>query len=74
MLTASDFEPHLDNESLSHTGEILNLKSAMEDYEKEYLLKVLKRCDNDKKEAAQLLGVELRTLYRKLKKYKIQCD
>jgi len=74
VLTASDFEPHLTAELLSDTEELLSLKSAIENYEKEYLLKILKRYNNDKEAASRLLEIDPRTLYRRLKKYKIRCD
>ena len=74
VLTKSDLEPHLETELLSDIGEILPLKSVIENYEKEYLLKVLKHCNNDNKAAARLLEVDLSTLYRRFRKHKIQSD
>ena len=48
--------------------EIVRL-SSLEDVEKEHILKVYKSCGEDKVAAAKILGVGLKTLYRKLKKY-----
>ena len=39
--------------------------------EREYILHTLKECDNNKTRAAKVLGVSLRNLYYKLKKYEI---
>lgn len=53
----------------------LNLKEAglnrrlksLKELEKEYILEVLKSTNNDKRLAAEILGIDLSTLYRKLK-------
>ncbi|MEO0286594.1 MAG: sigma-54 dependent transcriptional regulator [candidate division WOR-3 bacterium] len=54
---------------------ILNLKEAglnrrlksLRELEKEYILEVLKSTNNNKRLAAEILGIDLSTLYRKLK-------
>ncbi len=46
-----------------------NGKLSLEDYEKRYILEVLRSTDNDKISAAEILGIDLSTLYRKLKRY-----
>ncbi len=43
---------------------------TLEDIEKEYIIKILCNIEN-KKEASQILGISERTLYNKIKKYKI---
>lgn len=48
-----------------------SLKEALEEFEKNIILNTLRQCSNNKEEAAKLLGIDLATLYRKLKKYQI---
>jgi DNA-binding NtrC family response regulator len=43
-----------------------NLKEALHAYERSHIEHVLKRLDGDKKKAAEVLGVSLSSLYRKL--------
>jgi two-component system response regulator PilR (NtrC family) len=43
-----------------------NLRDALQAYERMHIEGVLRRCENDKREAAQLLGLSLSSLYRKL--------
>ncbi len=43
-----------------------NLKEALHAYERSHIQHVLKRLDGDKKKAAEVLGVSLSSLYRKL--------
>jgi DNA-binding NtrC family response regulator len=45
---------------------------ALEEIEREYTLATLKSVDNDRKRAAQLLGVSLRTLYSRLAEIKVR--
>ena len=42
---------------------------ALHRIEKDYILAVLKKLDNNKTQAAEKLGMSLATLYRKLKEY-----
>ncbi|MBI5514956.1 MAG: sigma 54-interacting transcriptional regulator [Deltaproteobacteria bacterium] len=42
---------------------------SLEDVEREYILAVLKACDNNKAQAAEQLKIGIATLYRKLKQY-----
>ena len=43
----------------------------LEDVERNHILSVLKSVDNNKNEAADILGIGLTTLYRKLNDYKL---
>ncbi len=52
--------------NLKEAGLNRRLKSLRE-LEKEYILEVLKSTNNDKRLAAEILGIDLSTLYRKLK-------
>jgi DNA-binding NtrC family response regulator len=42
---------------------------TLEEMERRYVIEILKASDGDKAKAANILGVDLSTLYRKLKKY-----
>ncbi|SMP05785.1 regulatory protein, Fis family [Desulfurobacterium pacificum] len=60
----------------SHSPEIetftsLPLKKAKEEFEKAYIIDVLKKCNGDLKEAAKFMGIDISNLYRKLNKYNI---
>ena len=46
-----------------------SLNPTLDDLEKTYILEVLAAVDDDKTKAASILGIDLSTLYRKLKKY-----
>jgi len=48
-----------------------SLKEALEEYEKLIILNTLKFCNYDKEKSAEVLGIDLATLYRKLKKFGI---
>jgi DNA-binding NtrC family response regulator len=48
-----------------------NLRDAVRAYEKAHILGVLAKADNDKKAAAELLGVSLSSLYRKIEELEI---
>jgi len=51
-----------------------NLKEAVQAYEKSHIETVLKKTSGDKKSAAELLGLSLSSLYRKLEELSIQRD
>lgn len=57
-------EASRESASLPHSS-VKNLREL----EKEAILKALKECKGNKKEAAQKLGISLRTLYNKLKEF-----
>ncbi|NLO21791.1 MAG: sigma 54-interacting transcriptional regulator [Syntrophomonadaceae bacterium] len=46
-----------------------NLKNAVREFERDLIEKALQDADYDRVKAAELLGIDLSTLYRKLKKY-----
>ncbi|SHF59269.1 sigma 54-interacting transcriptional regulator [Ornithinibacillus halophilus] len=48
------------------------LQSAIEQYEKDYILNVYKHNDNNKTKTAKQLGISIRNLYYKLEKYGIE--
>jgi DNA-binding NtrC family response regulator len=45
------------------------LRPTLEEMERRYILEILNSVDDDKAEASNILGIDLSTLYRKLKKY-----
>ncbi|MEW5694104.1 MAG: sigma-54 dependent transcriptional regulator [Candidatus Hydrogenedentota bacterium] len=45
---------------------------SLENLEKEYIYKVYNQCKKDKRLTAEILGIGLATLYRKLQRYKIE--
>jgi DNA-binding NtrC family response regulator len=45
------------------------LRPTLEEIERRYILETLQAVGNDKSAAAEILGIDLSTLYRKLKKY-----
>ena len=49
-----------------------NLKDAVQAYERSHIENVLKKMENDKKIAAEALGMSLSSLYRKLDELQIQ--
>jgi len=53
----------------NHTTEY---KTAVKSFEKDLILKTLVHCDNDKKQAAKVLGIGLSSLYRKLEEFGIE--
>ena len=45
------------------------LRPTLEEMERRYIVEILKASNDDKTQAAQILGIDLSTLYRKLKRY-----
>jgi transcriptional regulator with PAS, ATPase and Fis domain len=43
-----------------------DLKTSVRNFEKQHILAILKRVDNDKNRCAELLGIGLSSLYRKI--------
>jgi DNA-binding NtrC family response regulator len=65
ILTPADFPPGLIQESSpGATGD--DLRSAVRDYERQHIQRVLAEAGEDKREAARRLGLGLSSLYRKL--------
>jgi DNA-binding NtrC family response regulator len=50
-------------------SERAGLPPTLEETERRYILEILKSTGEDKAEAAEILGIDLSTLYRKLKRY-----
>ena len=56
-------------ESTSGVSQDTHYRPTLEEMEQCYLLEVLTSVDDDKTQAARILGIDLSTLYRKLKRY-----
>lgn len=63
-------EPNIND--ISSSSDLLNESDSMEEMERKMIDKVLEQTGGNRKEAAELLGIGERTLYRKLNKYKIR--
>ena len=70
-LNATDFAPHLDDETEMSEDTFLPLEEALARYERQYLCQALERMGGNKAEAARLLNISERTFYRKLAKYNL---
>ncbi len=57
--------------SLSDRKHFKSLKTIIEEYEKDALMEVLGKTNFDKKQTAAYLDIDLSSLYRKMRKYKI---
>jgi DNA-binding NtrC family response regulator len=70
ILTPDDFPPGLIAPAdAENSGD--NLRSAVRNYERIHIERVLEDCGNDKREAARRLGLGLSSLYRKLEELHI---
>jgi transcriptional regulator with PAS, ATPase and Fis domain len=49
-----------------------SLRQALDDYEREYIRRSMTENKGNKEAAAERLGIDLATLYRKLKKLRIE--
>ncbi len=68
-LNATDFAPHLSDETEMSDDTLLPLEDALARYEGQYLRHALERTGGNKAEAVRLLDISERTFYRKLAKY-----
>lgn len=62
---------HTSEQSAIETIDIKDLKTLVSDFEKKVIMQVLKDTGGDKILAAKSLGINLSSLYRKTKKYRI---
>lgn len=70
-ITPADLPSHLTNSKPQMAGlqDALVRRRALADLEREYILLALEFTEGKKKEAADLLGIDRKTLYRKLEEY-----
>lgn len=69
FITVSDLPPFF--HSTKESEEVLRLKDAVSRFEREHIIKVLNRTGWNKEQAAELLGISLSSLYRKLEELQI---
>ena len=69
VITEADLPDSLRAQSSSQPAEIVEVGMSMDDIEREAILRTLAATDGNKTKAAEMLGIGLRTLYRKLDRY-----
>jgi transcriptional regulator with PAS, ATPase and Fis domain len=67
-IEAAHLPPKLQNTPLA-IRDLTAQTLTLDELERRYILETLARVNDDKAQAAQLLGIDLSTLYRKLKRY-----
>lgn len=72
MITAADLPDKL--HKIKYEKETSTLKAYLGNYEKHLLVSTYKALNKNKEEVAKTLGIDLATLYRKLKKYGIETE
>lgn len=70
-ITTADLPSHIEGKLEERRNLPENLEKYIEALEKEIILEALRQTDGDTTEAARRLGMELRTLQRRMKKYGI---
>src|SRR5262249_35096436 len=70
-ITEEDLPPHmtLSNAAVTSLQEALLRRRSLADMEREYILLAMELTEGNKKEAAELLDIDRKTLYAKLDKY-----
>lgn len=68
LLTREPWIDAGDLPDLETGGRTANLREAIERFERAHIQQVLARCDGDKRQAAEALGVHLATLYRHIER------
>ncbi|MBW9171554.1 sigma 54-interacting transcriptional regulator [Clostridium estertheticum] len=72
IIDEDDLSISISTQSSVSTHKIPCLGNGVDDFQKENILKALKRCENDKNFAAKMLGISKSTLWRRIKKYNIK--
>ncbi len=57
--------------SLTQEGETILEATTLEELERIHIINTLKKCGGNKKLAAEILGISIKTLYNKLHHYQI---
>ncbi len=70
-ITAADLPRAMKGDANGSTPATDDLREALRSYEKAHIQSVLMKADQDKKAAAELLGVSLSSLYRKIEELEI---
>ena len=69
LLETKDVPPYIQQPELEDSGGMSVSSVNLEQAEKELIRRALKSHDGNREQAAKLLGIGERTLYRKIKKY-----
>lgn len=73
MITIADLPESVKGNLLVESDiEIQPLESAIGDFEKKYIIKVLELCNYDKEKATKILNISTSTLYRRMQEYNIE--
>lgn len=72
ILTPEDFAPGIIEDLGDSATDADDLRSALREYERQHIQRVLEKCDDDKREAARRLGLGLSSLYRKLEDFGVR--
>jgi len=70
-LDASSFPPEMNTSAGMNTGEV-KLKDAAHQAEAEMIKKVLRQVNNNKSKAAEILKIDRKTLYNKLRQFNLE--
>ena len=70
LITLQDLPSFIIGENKSHQSSS-DLKEAMKIYERQHIIRTLEEANNDKKQAADMLGIGLSSLYRKMEELSI---
>ena len=70
-LNASSFPPEMKGNTEKNAGEV-NLKDAAHQAEAEMIKKVLRQVNNNKSKAAEILKIDRKTLYNKLRQFNLE--
>lgn len=61
--------PPIFSSETEKTETLLSLSRAVDEFESRYIARVIRQCQGQKKQAAEILGVDRKTLYNKLNKH-----
>ena len=74
VIHSHDLPDKLRNTSAAAVANLDTGTSTLEEVEREHIRRMLKQAEGDKAKAAQLLGIHLSTLYRKVQRYRLDDD
>lgn len=69
VITIEDLPPTIYSQNLENKKIIMDIGSSIDEIEREAILKTLREVNGSKTQAARILKIGLKTLYRKLEKY-----
>lgn len=71
ILNLDDLPALIQQPSKKKEGIVINIGTSMKEAEKEIIIQTLKKVDDNRKMAASILDIGLRTLHRKIKEYRL---